>query len=122
MGNESNDQRYGGEDFVYGEEDFRFINGHQLCVMKLYHLYQVPTGSGAASIIFMSAVAGVVSSSVGSLYGVTRLLSDEKFLKEVISGTPMGVYMGRTGETKELPSLVEFLCMLAAYYVTGRVD
>ncbi|KAK0606387.1 hypothetical protein LWI29_037211 [Acer saccharum] len=44
------------------------------------------------------------------------LLSDEKFYKEVISRTPMG----RTGETKEVSSLVAFLCMPAASYITGQ--
>ncbi|KAK2642259.1 hypothetical protein Ddye_024022 [Dipteronia dyeriana] len=43
-------------------------------------------------------------------------LSDEQFYKEVISRTPMG----RTGETKEVSSLVAFLCMPASSYITGQ--
>ncbi|KAL5747926.1 hypothetical protein ACOSQ2_025223 [Xanthoceras sorbifolium] len=96
--------------------------------------------------------AGVVSASVGSIYGATKgamnqlaknlacewardnirtnsvapyfvrtsltepLFKNEKFNKEVISRNPMG----RTGETKEVSSLVAFLCMPAASYINGQ--
>ncbi|KAK0605920.1 hypothetical protein LWI29_032219 [Acer saccharum] len=141
----------------YSEEDFRFAMATNF--ESAYHLSQLAhpllksaASSGSASIVFMSSVAGVVSVSVGSLYGVTKgamnqlaknlacewardniransvapyfirtsltepLFEDDKFYKEVISRNPMG----RTGEMKEVSSLVAFLCMPAASYITGQ--
>ncbi|KAK4606614.1 hypothetical protein RGQ29_000735 [Quercus rubra] len=42
-------------------------------------------------------------------------LDDENFFNAVISRTPMG----RIGEPKEVSSLVAFLCLPAASYITG---
>ncbi|TXG74166.1 hypothetical protein EZV62_002745 [Acer yangbiense] len=138
----------------FNDEDFSFLMATNF--ESAFHLSQLAhpllKASGAGSIVFMSSVAGVVSVSVGSIYGATKgamnqlaknlacewakdnirsnsvapyfirtplveqLLSDEKFDKEVISRTPMG----RTGETKEVSSLVAFLCMPAASYITGQ--
>ncbi|KAI9196133.1 hypothetical protein LWI28_021287 [Acer negundo] len=141
----------------YSEEDFRFVMATNF--ESAYHLSQLAhpllksaASSGFASIVFMSSGAGIVSVSVGSLYGVTKgamnqlaknlacewardniransvapyfvrtsltepLFEDDKFYKEVISRNPMG----RTGEMKEVSSLVAFLCMPAASYITGQ--
>ncbi|KAL5750351.1 hypothetical protein ACOSP7_024954 [Xanthoceras sorbifolium] len=140
----------------YSEEDFSFIMATNF--ESAYHLSQlahpllIKASPGAASIVFMSSVAGVVSVSVGSIYGATKgamnqlaknlacewardnirtnsvapyfirtsftepLFKDEKFNTEVISRNPMG----RTGETKEVSSLVAFLCMPAASYINGQ--
>ncbi|KAI9194973.1 hypothetical protein LWI28_010520 [Acer negundo] len=138
----------------FNDEDFSFLMA--INFESAFHLSQLAhpllKASGAGSIVFMSSVAGVVSVSVGFIYGATKgamnqlaknlacewakdsirsnsvapyfirtplveqLLSDEKFDKEVISQTPMG----RTGEMKEVSSLVAFLCMPAASYITGQ--
>ncbi|TXG74162.1 hypothetical protein EZV62_002741 [Acer yangbiense] len=138
----------------YNEEDFSFLMATNF--ESAYHLSQLAhpllKTSGAASIVFMSSVAGVVSVEVGSIYAGTKgamnqlaknlacewardniransvapwaiktplaepYLSDEKFSEEVRFRTPMG----RAGEPKEVSSLIAFLCMPAASYITGQ--
>ncbi|XAR66247.1 Tropinone reductase I [Bertholletia excelsa] len=48
---------------------------------------------------------------------VEPLLGNKEFLDKVISKTPLG----RPAEAKEVSSLVAFLCMPAASYITGQV-
>ncbi|KAL5747931.1 hypothetical protein ACOSQ2_025228 [Xanthoceras sorbifolium] len=139
----------------YSEEDFSFIMATNFesadHLSQLAHPLLIKASPGAASIVFMSLVAGVVSVSVGSIYGATKgamnqlaknlacewakdnirtnsvapyfirtyltesYLKDE-FDKKVISRNPMG----HTGETKEVTSLVAFLCMPAASYINRQ--
>ena len=58
----------------YNEEDFSFLMATNF--ESAYHLSQLAhpllKTSGAASIVFMSSVAGVVSVEVGSIYAVTK--------------------------------------------------
>ncbi|KAL5569022.1 hypothetical protein UlMin_025597 [Ulmus minor] len=48
---------------------------------------------------------------------VKNLLVNEKFLGEVVSKTPLG----RVGEPEEVSSLVAFICLPAASYITGQI-
>ncbi|KAJ4725727.1 Tropinone reductase [Melia azedarach] len=121
-----------------------------------FHLSQLAhpllKASGAASIVFVSSVCGVVSVSGQSVYGpckgavnqlaknlacewardniransvapsstrtplAEKFLKDEIFMEEVERRTPLG----RVAEANEVSSLVAFLCMPAASYITGQ--
>ncbi|XP_065877913.1 tropinone reductase homolog At5g06060-like isoform X2 [Euphorbia lathyris] len=46
-----------------------------------------------------------------------HVLSDEHFMKAVLDQTPLG----RVGEARDVSSLVAFLCLPAASYITGQI-
>ncbi|XP_021757269.1 tropinone reductase homolog At5g06060-like [Chenopodium quinoa] len=48
---------------------------------------------------------------------VEHLLADKSFLEKTISRTPLG----RIGEPEEVSSIVTFLCLPAASYITGQI-
>lgn len=48
---------------------------------------------------------------------VEKLLQDEAYYKDIIDHTPMG----RIAEAEEVSSLVAYLCMPAASYITGQI-
>ena len=137
-------------EFSTGEFSFimgtNFESAYNLCQLA----YPLLKASGAASVVFLSSVAGVVSVNVGSIYGSTKGAMNQlakclacewakdnirvnsvapwfiqtplaepyiqNFSETIISRTPMG----RIGEPEEVSSLVGFLCLPAASYITGQ--
>ncbi|CAI0411219.1 unnamed protein product [Linum tenue] len=98
-----------------------------------YHLCQLAhpllKQSGAGSVVFVSSVGGVLHIGSGSIYGLSKgryvfprqlfdeLLEKKDFLQQIVARTPLQ----RIGEPNEVSSLVGFLCMPAASYITGQV-
>lgn len=138
----------------YTAEDFSFLISTNL--ESAYHMsqlaYPLLKASEAASIVFISSIAGVSAFRDCSIYGATKgamnqltrnlacewaqdnirincvapgatmtplanqVLRDEKLLEDFIRRTPMQ----RIGEPNEVSSMVAFLCLPAASYITGQ--
>ncbi|XP_057456152.1 tropinone reductase homolog At2g29150-like [Lotus japonicus] len=137
----------------YTEEEFSFMINTNL--ESAFHITQLGhpllKASGAASIVFISSISGLVSFN-GSIYGAAKgainqltknlacewakynirtncvapgpirtplaelHLKDEKLLNGFISRIPLG----RIGDAEEVSSMVAFLCLAAASYITGQ--
>ncbi|KAK6933507.1 hypothetical protein RJ641_036401 [Dillenia turbinata] len=100
-----------------------------------YHLCQLAhpllKASGAGSIVFNSSVAGQIGvglSAYAATKGEVKLrmafsfafdqwFEDKDFLEAIKTRTPLG----RVGEPREVSSLVVFLCLPAASYITGQI-
>ncbi|KAG2397748.1 Tropinone reductase [Vigna angularis] len=137
-------------------EDFAFLMNTNL--ESCFHLSQLAhpllKASEAASIIFISSVAGVVATNLASIVysaskgamnqmtknlacewandnirsnciapGVIRTPLAEKNLKEetIMNAVIPQIPLGRIGEAEEVSSLVSFLCLPAASYITGQI-
>ncbi|KAF7808549.1 tropinone reductase-like protein [Senna tora] len=99
----------------FTEDDFWFLVRTNL--ESAYHITQLAhpllKASQAASIVFISSGAGVVAVDIGSIYSAAK---DGKLLEKYLRATPLG----RLGELKEVSSMVAFLCLPAASYITGQ--
>ncbi|KAL5814609.1 hypothetical protein ACOSQ4_025250 [Xanthoceras sorbifolium] len=97
----------------YSEEDFSFIMATNF--ESAYHLSQlahpllIKASPGAASIVFMSSVAGVVSVSVGSIYGATKGAMNQlaknlacEWARDNIRTNSVAPYFIRTSHTEPL--------------------
>ncbi|XP_024971632.1 tropinone reductase homolog At5g06060-like [Cynara cardunculus var. scolymus] len=141
----------------YTTEDYSMIMSTNL--ESCYHMCQLAhpllKASGVGSIVFISSVAGLVHTSIGSIYSATKgainqltknlacewavdnirsnsvapwviktslieklkqIIDGDKFTSDVESRTPLK----RLGEANEVSSLVAFLCLPAASYITGQ--
>ncbi|XVF46580.1 hypothetical protein PTKIN_Ptkin03bG0038700 [Pterospermum kingtungense] len=138
-------EEYTSEDFSF-VMGTNFESAYNLCQLA----YPLLKASEGGSIVFLSSVCGVVSVTSGSIYGATKGAMNqlaknlacewakdnirvnsvapwvirtplveyhiENFSENIISRTPMG----RIGEPEEVSSLVGFLCLPAASYLTGQ--
>ncbi|THU53609.1 hypothetical protein C4D60_Mb10t16240 [Musa balbisiana] len=99
----------------FSAEEYSFLMATNL--ESAFHLCQLAhpllKASGMGSIVFISSVAGVAS--ITSPF--SQLLNDKDSLQRIIDRTPLR----RFGEPEEVSSLVGYLCLPAASYITGQI-
>ncbi|KAL7583836.1 hypothetical protein Lser_V15G44186 [Lactuca serriola] len=115
----------------YTAEEYSLVMATNL--ESCYHISQLShpllKASGFGSIVFISSIAGSVHVNYTSIYRPTkavmnqlaknlasRLLSNEEFLGTMVSRIPLK----RIAEANEVSSMVAFLCLPAASYITGQ--
>uniref|UniRef100_A0A0D3BTV8 3-oxoacyl-[acyl-carrier-protein] reductase n=1 Tax=Brassica oleracea var. oleracea TaxID=109376 RepID=A0A0D3BTV8_BRAOL len=93
----------------YAKEDFDFhISTNLEPAFNFCQLsHPLLKASGYGSIIFMSSITGILSFTAGSIYNLTK-------------GRIMPKNSTWAGELNEVASLVVFLCLPAASYITGQ--
>ncbi|XP_024028084.1 tropinone reductase homolog At1g07440 isoform X2 [Morus notabilis] len=129
----------------HNAEDFSFLIKTNL--ESAYHMCQLShpllKASGEASIVFISSIASVISLPVGTMYAVTKAEMNQltknlacewaqdnirsNCVLPSVTRTPLAeppaisrMPIGRVAEPNEVSSLVAFLCLPAASYISGQ--
>ncbi|KAL7582240.1 hypothetical protein Lser_V15G44192 [Lactuca serriola] len=105
----------------YTAEEYSLIMATNL--ESCYHISQLShpllKASGFGSIVFISSVAGSVHVNYTSIYGphLWNLFNNhDEFINTLVSKTPLK----RIAEANEVSSMVAFLCMPTASYISGQ--
>ncbi|KAE8039123.1 hypothetical protein FH972_011565 [Carpinus fangiana] len=108
-------------------EDFSFLMGTNF--ESAYHLSQLAhpllKESGAGSVILISSVGGLLALGGASVYGATKGAIRTPLMEKALQSKSVDISnsrtpLGRPGEPEEVSSLVAYLCLPAASYITGQ--